>query len=258
MEAELKSIKSGNSFIDENHSSLVEHIGELESCLSGEWNAASYVMGLKKFVLDIENHFPHEETILRGTKFEKIDLHTLSHRNIGLKLHKVINKKIDSQSEAEKALSNIKVFLVEHKLYEDQDYWYVFDIYQIGEHSLIRFSEDMLTGIKEIDNEHFALLNHANRFLLKNIGKGDIGAICENLKLLALYSEYHFQQEETALGGNLKMSHKANHQKLLSDLKILINELELGKFRTENLGEYLNFWFHNHIAQYDVPAFKKN
>ena len=81
---------------------------------------------------------------------------------------------------------------------------------------------------------------------------------CSELKLLCAYSEHHFQEEERLLGERLRLGHKEQHQKLLADLGVVINEIRAGKFKLNNLGGYLDFWLINHIKMYDIPAFSSN
>jgi hemerythrin len=252
-----KFLNSGNSFIDENHNDLLEHFEALNPSTEHEWDLNIFQAKLRDFIFDIENHFSHEEIVLQGARYKNINAHTLSHRKIGLEMHQYINSEIKSPSEAKIILSEIHHSIISHELMEDQNYWHLFDDFDINQHRLIEFTEDMLTGDADIDKEHVALLNHINRYYMKAIANEDIESMCKELDLLVAYSTYHFRNEEAVLGEKLRKGHKANHEKLVNDLIILIAELKQGKFKMIDLKEYLYFWFYNHITQYDVPAFKQ-
>jgi len=248
---------SGNSFIDENHHDLLEHLASLTPVTEGRWSLPDFQENLRDFIIDIENHFSHEEIVLRGANYKDLDGHTLAHRRISLEMHNNLNREITSISEAKEILTAIHHDVISHELEKDQSFWYLFDdTPEKHKYRFIEFTEDMLTGNQKIDHEHLALLNHLNRYLLQPISREDIDEICYELNLLSLYSKYHFEQEELALNGKLAKSHKANHKKLINDLCVLIDELKQGKFKTSDLKDYLSFWFYNHIVRFDVPAFK--
>ena len=116
----------------------------------------------------------------------------------------------------------------------------------------------MKQATQRTDKHHYALINFINRFHQKYASSSDVVFACVDLNNLCAYSELHFSQEENELGQKFRPGHKANHKKLLSDLKKLINEIEAGNYKLENLGSYLKFWLLNHIQEFDVPAFKHN
>ena len=96
---------------------------------------------------------------------------------------------------------------------------------------------------------------YINRFYITCVDKEDIDSTISELKILCLYSSYHFEKEEDILGGQLAKHHKINHTKLLRDLETLIVEIENGKFQIKNLPDYLSYWLFDHLREYDIPAF---
>jgi hemerythrin len=248
---------SGNSFIDENHQNLLEHLTEISALISNSFNPDKFRSIIEDFIINLEHHFSHEETILRGVGYKNLRIHTLQHRTIALELHKHLVGRF-SYNETIPLVNKIKKSIFVHELSLDQDYWPYFNDNPSGKVNLITWRPEFETGRAEADRQHQSLINHVNRFYIKVIDSNDIGMACSELKLLSAYSEHHFQEEEQLLGDRLRLGHKEHHQKLLADLGIVINEIRDGKFKLTNLGDYLDFWLLNHIKMYDIPAFASN
>ena len=138
---------------------------------------------------------------------------------------------------------------------DDQQYWDLFENNNPGGSNLIVWSDKYETNNSDIDYHHIALMTHINRFYVSSILLDDIEKAVNELKLLTIYSKYHFEQEELSLGTKLREGHKINHEKLIRDLETLIFEIGNGKFKIKNLPDYLTYWFLDHIKEYDIPAF---
>jgi len=248
---------SGNSFIDENHDSLLEHLIELSSIISNNFDPDRFRLLIEDFTLSIENHFSHEETILRGVGYKNLRAHTIQHRTMALDLHTYLAEDL-SKKETAKFMQKMVASVISHEMLMDQDYWSYFDDNPSDKTGLISWQPEFETGNKEADRHHQSLINHVNRFYIKLIDSNDIDIACSELKLLCAYSEHHFQEEERLLGERLRLGHKEQHKKLLDDLGVVIDEIKAGKFKLNNLGGYLDFWLLNHIKMYDIPAFSSN
>lgn len=61
---------SGNSFIDEDHEKLLEHMDELTLLLRDNWDRDNFNSSVQDFIVNVESHFSHEEVILKGAKFD--------------------------------------------------------------------------------------------------------------------------------------------------------------------------------------------
>ncbi len=250
---------SGNSFINENHIHLLDHLSQFARIIENNWDQGEFAILLANFIIDIDNHFSHEELILRGVGYTDLEDHATKHRELGLRMDLIDSSNV-SHENVDSIISDIRSMILEHELFEDQQYWPVFEGHILDKHSLIPWSPNFETGDPDVNKEHQALLVHINHFFAKLKQEKDITRACEELKLLAAFSRYHFEQEEKHLGENLRTGHAANHQKLLADLDNLIDEISEGKFNLNNpdsLSDYLTFWLLNHIKTHDVPAFAR-
>lgn len=245
---------SGNTFIDENHHDLLNHLEILSAVTRDSWESSSFRKAMRGFIADIENHFSHEEVVLAGARYQNLDQHKLKHRVISLKLHLENTKELD-RTEALEVVANIRDSIFSHELLEDQDYWDVFEQEISDQSGFVCWLPEYETGNRDVDLHHHALMNHLNRFCIDLAKSADRNLVCRELKLLAAYSEYHFREEEKLLGAGLRPGHAANHNKLIADLGVLTDEVGAGKFELKNLREYLNFWLIAHIQDYDIPAF---
>ena len=247
--------KSNNSFIDENHSDLLLHLSGITEKYSEakQVDRSEFSTEMGHFCANIENHFNHEEVILQGAGFDQLDEHRVQHRKISMALRQ-LTVDIQSASDLGEIIEKVTSELVDHELSQDQQYWYLFEEDWKEDELLLRWSKDLETGVAELDTHHVALMNHINRFYLGMIKNNDLKHAGQELKILKLYSHYHFQEEEKVLGEHFHHGHKVNHAKLLSDLGTLIEEINSGKFVLANLSHYMDFWFLNHIKQFDVPA----
>lgn len=61
---------SGNSFIDEDHEKLLEHMDELTLLLRDNWDRDNFNSSVQDFIVKVESHLSHEEVILKGAKFD--------------------------------------------------------------------------------------------------------------------------------------------------------------------------------------------
>ncbi|MBT5109321.1 MAG: hypothetical protein HOM25_11620 [Rhodospirillaceae bacterium] len=248
--------KSGNSFIDENHEGLLSHLKYLEASVKDNWGQFGFTSEIRDFIVALENHFHHEEIILKGAKYEKLDHHVFQHRKVAMDLHQGAFLDHDYNG-AVQFLAAASAQIFSHELLDDQLYWPVFEAETPNPHLLILWSSKFETGEPETDKHHKALVNYINRFHRK-LAFSDNISVCTELNNMCTYSRLHFTQEEKELGQSLKPGHAANHKSLISDLKTLINEIEAGNYDIKNLGSYLKFWLLHHIQTFDIPAFKHN
>ena len=91
--------KSNNRFIDENHEKLLDALEELEECLGPDWELDVFVSRVNQYIDDLESHFLHEETLLRGVGFTDLEVHALKHRGIALIMRKEVLE-IGNQGDA--------------------------------------------------------------------------------------------------------------------------------------------------------------
>jgi len=246
---------SGNQFIDDNHSCLLNFMNALVDMVKTDWDEDKFSAGVLTFVNSLENHFQHEEIILRGAEFEDLDTHTLKHREIALKIRKEALSGFD-YDRAIDFLGRIQTKVFSHELFEDQSYWPSFENDSEKTTLLIEWSEELETGDPEADRHHRALVNFINRLDKTLISRPEAKIVSAELQNLAAYSELHFREEETSLGKNLRLGHKDNHTLLLLSLNNLIKEVEAGDRDLKTIGDYLKYWFINHVKTFDIPAYE--
>lgn len=244
---------SGNSFIDENHDHLIDHINVLAEMMRDQ-ELEKFKSGFQDFIVNLENHFSHEETILRGADYKHLDTHSIDHRSLSIKL-RIDSMDINDYDSALSFLISSRAKIFTHELIEDQKYWPLFEVNFTDEDQICLWSEDLETGDRGIDEHHKALLNLINRLHKRFSFNLDVKEAGRELRALRDYSEFHFSEEEGVLGEKLHIGHKVNHESLISDLNILIKEIEGGDFALENIGSYLKYWLLNHIKTFDIPSF---
>ncbi|MEH6810936.1 MAG: hemerythrin domain-containing protein [Motiliproteus sp.] len=248
--------KSGHNFIDENHTGLLESIDSLEKDLTDGWHKAVFVTSVDNFISSLENHFLHEETILRGAGYTDLQPHTLKHRDIAMQLRKSALAITDYES-AGQFMSLAHSSILGHELIYDQQYWPILEEQPCHDERLIDWNSDLETGNWEIDKHHHALINHINRFHYIYFRAASRSLACQELRHLYAYAKWHFDEEEDELGSAISEGHRAHHETLLNDLKVLMAEVEGGEYQVESISSHLKYWLLNHLRHFDVPAFRE-
>ena len=131
---------------------------------------------------------------------------------------------------------------------------------------LILWKNDYDTGIEQIDSQHQELLDIVNRLLLASEEFKTVDTerfliwVMPGIKAL----EDHFSTEEKWMEEKnyIKLTeHKQKHDRMLIDLKEILDEVQSGKRKPEllTLALYVREWFIKHIYEQDIPmgeAFK--
>ena len=128
-----------------------------------------------------------------------------------------------------------------------------------------KLTDDLLTGIDEIDNQHRKLLSWANELSSDEVIADEM-KINEALKNLRSYVDYHFQAEEKAMHERvygLVEKHKKQHERLKREVAQLIAHSEVEKASKGLMAElqYMFWdWIQLHIKEWDQPfaSFLKN
>ena len=245
---------SGNNFIDDNHHEIFCALEKLTFIVRDSWDKNKFISAVSDFIDQLENHFLHEEIILKSVNFENIDAHIILHREIALLLRIEIMD-ISTREEAIKFLIFIRSKIFSHELIADQDYWYLFDDGTLP--AVLQWTDEFETGDIDVDKHHQSLANYINRLNHKCNQHLDINYICQELKNFYEYSKFHFEEEEELLGDSLRYGHKDNHKLLLEGLDTLITDIANNQVKISSVGEYLKYWLLKHIQNYDIPAFQK-
>ncbi len=260
----LSDKSSGNPFIDQNHQNLLLLVSDLaEKVRRGtldidtKWDDIQSES--RDYVQSLENHFQHEELILKGAKYDNIDEHIAKHREISFFLRTITTHDF-TKDTAQYFISCARTKIFSHELMDDQDYWPVFEADSGFVSPLITWTRKMEVGEKDVDAHHHALINYINRLYQRVRSDQEESVLWEELESLLAYSHFHFEEEEKLFGPHLsdkdRVLHNTEHQRLLDDLGTVISEIKSGNYSINGLDGYLKYWFLNHIQKYDKPAFK--
>jgi len=252
------SLNSGNAFIDENHDNILILLEELSDLLRKNWNPELFQSTFFEFLTTLENHFLHEEVLLKGAGYADLETHTIMHRDLALKLRmKNINSFDYNFENALQLLTYTRSAIFAHELIVDQKYWHIFENEDYRSDSLINWSPEIETGNTQVDEHHRSLLRYIHRLGMNFQDSTDYAKVIRELAHLKQYVILHFEEEEQLLDEEFIILHQQNHKELLKDLNNLISEVEAKKYKLSNLGDYLNYWLLNHIKNFDVPELKK-
>jgi len=121
----------------------------------------------------------------------------------------------------------------------------------------LKFTDDLLTGIEEIDNQHQVLFEKGNAVLFPENGKLGAEFILEGLEFLMQNVDEHFSAEERLMEyyGYAKLEgHKKQHQRLRNEVVKLFSKAKQTD-SVETLASELFFlvhdWYIYHIKEWD-------
>jgi len=126
-------------------------------------------------------------------------------------------------------------------------------------------SNDMLTGIDDIDDQHRKLLSWGNALSSEDT-EAAVKQVDEALENLSQYVSYHFRGEEEAMnryGYEMFEKHRKQHKRLTLEVAKLVNRSKKeGASRGLLIELQYQFidWFLLHIKEWDQPfaAFLKS
>jgi hemerythrin-like metal-binding protein len=121
---------------------------------------------------------------------------------------------------------------------------------------LIEWRDEFSVGLPEVDHEHRELIAMINRLHLESAGGADIARVAAALGEIHARISAHFALEEkcmTSLGYEGYPEHKADHEKLLDDIRDIMDDVSMtGRFDHEVLGTRLSRWFVGHFSTLDA------
>ncbi|OHC74726.1 MAG: hypothetical protein A3G18_07020 [Rhodospirillales bacterium RIFCSPLOWO2_12_FULL_58_28] len=118
----------------------------------------------------------------------------------------------------------------------------------------VEWSDDLLTHVDEIDDDHRKLFVLANNVFASVVLED--GAVNQTLGELWTYTKTHFGREEksmTRTGYSKLAAHKKEHDDLLLELKYLTDRLmESGPgVIGDDVASFLGKWLNDHIMGFD-------
>lgn len=121
---------------------------------------------------------------------------------------------------------------------------------------LIEWRDDFSVGLPEVDHEHREMIAMINTLQLESAGNTEIASVLAALGEIHARISAHFALEEkcmTSLGYEGYREHKADHERLLDDLREIMDEVTTtGRFDPEALGTRLSAWFVGHFSTLDA------
>lgn len=125
--------------------------------------------------------------------------------------------------------------------------------------STIHWRDEYNLGIEEIDFEHKIFVKIIQKIERAIIEKKDESYINRLVQELKKYASFHFQSEENMMV-EIKyphlISHKLQHEHLLSQLQLVIVKVEIGEQDIRELPEFLLNWFKKHTLEEDKKLSK--
>lgn len=253
--------------IDAEHKHLFDLLNRAVYMLNDEYASDKYteIKDLLQELQDYaEEHFAHEEAYMKKIRDPELILQRPQHLFFEEKVIELMVKNIDEDDEQQEALEEIINFLAR---------WLYHHI--IGSDTMIgklppleewmlrenpcEFTEEYLTGVDMIDNEHKHLFEIAERVneMVKHWSEGDaFDSIMDILNELKDYTEVHFASEEAymrSINYSGYDAQKRAHDAFISRLQeIDLNLVEEDPRKyMESLIEFLLGWLINHILHVD-------
>lgn len=253
--------------IDQEHRHLFDLLNHAIYMVNNQYGVDHYSQ-IKELLEELEQyadqHFSHEETYMEKIRDPEWILQRSQHRMFREKIVEFFMRNIDAEEEQQKALRELINFLAR---------WLYHHI--IGSDTLIgklppleqwmmkenpcEFTEDYMTGIEKIDNEHKMLFDIVDRAsnLVRSWSAGDsYDAVMNILKELKGYAEVHFENEERymrEIGYEGYEAQRRAHEAFISRLEEIDEEQieENPATYLQSLVEFLLGWLINHILQSD-------
>jgi hemerythrin-like metal-binding protein len=127
--------------------------------------------------------------------------------------------------------------------------------------TLIEWKEQYSLGVAAIDHEHRELIDLINELYESAMGSGTDDAVVDFLGELYTRIAAHFALEEKIMrdnGYDEYLDHKADHERLLDDIRDLMDDYEDGgHVDVEGFGKRLDEWFSEHFRTRDARLHKK-
>jgi hemerythrin-like metal-binding protein len=122
--------------------------------------------------------------------------------------------------------------------------------------NLIEWRDEFSVGLPEVDHEHREMIAMINTLQLESASGAEIASLVAALGEIHARISAHFALEEkcmTSLGYDGYAEHKADHERLLDDLRDIMDEVATsGRFDPAVFGARLTAWFVGHFSTLDA------
>ncbi len=128
--------------------------------------------------------------------------------------------------------------------------------------ALIEWREEFETGIPDVDHEHRELVDLINSLHEQLGNRADPETVSAFLGEVFARISAHFALEETIMrkhGYDEYEAHKAEHEKLLDDIRDIMDDYEAGVYEEfeDRLASRVRDWFVDHFKTKDARLHKK-
>ena len=127
--------------------------------------------------------------------------------------------------------------------------------------SLIEWDENYSVGVAAVDHEHRELIGLVNEAHDRLMRPGDADAVMDFLGEIFARISAHFALEEKLMRArnyDHYDEHKADHERLLDEIRDMMDDYEDGEsFSEELLAQQLQAWFTGHFRSHDARLHRR-
>lgn len=250
--------------IDEEHRELFRLVGEVHELLKDTWTDDKYfeicdlIERLKEYAAE---HFRHEEEYMEKIGHPELELQKQQHAQFCEKVNEVDVRaaESDQQTLISDLLSYLAEWLYKHIIGSDLLIGKLMSVEEWKQKENYVFTDDCLTGIEAIDEEHkelFKILGELHQIVLNVDTDEKYDEIVSLLKYFRNHLQVHIEAEEEYMESiqyeELAVQ-KLAHDVLVTRLKLLnLDEFDMTKQRElEECVAFLTEWLITHIVQMD-------
>ena len=258
----------GVEMIDNEHKELFRIINEIQELLNNEMIEDKYhqilemVERLKEYA---EQHFQHEEAYMESIRHPELELQKQQHLIFCEKIDEADARSTGSEQQEflEDLLKYLVTWLYRHIIGCDL---------MIGKlnppekkHAVPAFTEQYLTGISLVDEEHkelFRIIGEVYRVIMEEYLHDKYDEIVRLLEELKDYTKFHFADEENYMQSiqyEGLAAQKRAHDAFVARLEEM-NFEHIDEHQQETLEEMMEFlteWLVNHILHSDKKIGKQ-
>jgi hemerythrin len=125
--------------------------------------------------------------------------------------------------------------------------------------ALLQWKDQYSVGIDAVDHEHKELITLINRLHDELMSKGDAISIRAFFGDLFTGISAHFALEERFMREHRYdqlTQHKADHERLLDEIRDIMDDFEDDEIASAELGAKLDAWFYRHFETHDARLHK--
>ena len=255
---------TGMKQIDDEHRELFRILNELHELFANEFIEDKY--DHTRELLDrlrdyTQCHFAHEEAYMESIAHPELELQRRQHNAFTAKISEMdaILPSGSQQAFLDDLLQYLVTWLYRHIISSDMMIGKPIPAKEWEEKTDLRFTEEYLTGIELIDQEHrelFRIIGEVNNLIKNEFIPDKYDEIVHLLDELFQYTAIHFKDEEEymeGIGYAGLPAQKAAHEAFVQRLgEMDLAQIDANQQETlEELMQFLTQWLINHILHSD-------